>query len=43
VAKFAARGFGHDEALGACLREDWQEAGVDPIYFKSLMIFRAAH
>lgn len=41
IAKFAARGFAHDRALGARVREEWRDAGVDPIYFKSLMIFRA--
>jgi SAM-dependent methyltransferase len=41
IAKFAARGFQHDRALSTRLREEWRDAGVDPIYFKSLMIFRA--
>jgi hypothetical protein len=41
MAKFAARGFAHDRALVARVREEWRDAGVDPIYFKSLMVFRA--
>jgi SAM-dependent methyltransferase len=40
IAKFASRGFGHERELTQQLREEWQAAGVDPIYFRSLLIFR---
>jgi SAM-dependent methyltransferase len=41
IAKFAARGFEHDRSLSTRLRGEWRDAGVDAIYFKSLLIFRA--
>lgn len=41
IAKFAARGFGHERELAWALRDEWRVAGVDPVYFKSLMVFRS--
>jgi SAM-dependent methyltransferase len=43
ITRFAGRGFAHDRALSNRLREEWRAAGVDPVYFKSLLVFRVAH
>ncbi len=40
VAKFAARGFTLHEELTTRLRDEWRDAGVDQVFYKSLMIFR---
>jgi len=42
ITRFAARGFTHERELVTRLRADWRAAGVDPIYFKSLLVFRRA-
>jgi SAM-dependent methyltransferase len=39
IAKFAGRGFAHEDELAQRVRDEWRAAGVDPIYFKSLMVF----
>jgi hypothetical protein len=40
VAKFAARSFKLDDGLATRLRHEWRDAGVDEVFYKSLMIFR---
>lgn len=42
MAKFAGRGFGHEQELAMLLRDEWRAGGADEIYFKSLMVFGAA-
>jgi SAM-dependent methyltransferase len=42
ITRFAARGFTHERELAARLRAEWRAAGVDPIYFTSLLVFRAS-
>jgi SAM-dependent methyltransferase len=41
IAKFAALGFAHEQELTQLLKEEWEAAGVDPIYFRSLLVFRS--
>jgi SAM-dependent methyltransferase len=41
IAKFQKRGFAFEEALALGLREEWRAAGVDEVFSKTLMVFRA--
>jgi SAM-dependent methyltransferase len=42
IAKFGRWGFALEGALASRLREEWRAAGVDEVFSKTLMVFRAA-
>lgn len=41
IAKFEGRGSSFDRDLSMRLRKNWAAAGVDPVFFRSVMVFRS--
>jgi SAM-dependent methyltransferase len=41
IAKFEERGFPFDRDLSMRLRENWATMSVDPVFFRSVMVFRS--